>query len=78
MANGWEKSLVGPLMIGKDPAAAVVGESPVPMIQTVLPGTAQDCNLSGSPWNWSVGTPTHSPVAIPSGAYSNCDAFRVP
>ena len=54
------------------------GESVVPMIQTVLPGTVQGCKLSGSRWNGSAGTATHSPLGTPEGAYSSCDAVRLP
>ena len=49
----------------------MAGESPVSMIQTVLPGIVQDYKLTASPWNGSIPTPTHSPLGIPSGVYSS-------
>ena len=47
IANGWVKSVVEPLTIGKR-AGAVAGESAVSTIHTVVPGVLPGCRVRPS------------------------------
>src|SRR6516162_9869196 len=65
IANGWVKSVVEPLTIGKE---VVAGESAVSMIHTVVPGMPHGCRVRPSFWNAVVARAEHRPVALPDGA----------
>src|SRR5499425_3177956 len=63
IANGWVKSVVKPLTIGKRPGA-VVGESAVSTIHTVVPGVLHGCRVRPSFWNAAVARAEHRPVGL--------------
>src|SRR5215467_1552077 len=61
IANGWVKSVVEPLTIGKG-AVMGPGESALSTIHTVVPGVLHGCRVRPSFWNAVVARAEHRPV----------------